>query len=165
MMWQEDIKRELKTWLEAFLYLAIIASVVMGIFLATGLLSAARGDQMIEETLPIIAMAESSNRPWVVSKDGGYGLYQITTPCLKHFNKINKTNFVLDDMLNPVLCKRVATWYLEYLKGTLGIHYNQQTLILAYNWGIGNVKKHSYKIPNWAKNHPNKIYRKILGGC
>lgn len=120
------------------------------------------GDQIIEKTLPIIAMAESSNRPWKISRDGGYGLYQITIPCLKDYNREKKTSLLLKDMLDPVLCKRVTTWYLKKLKGLLGAHYNEQTLILSFNWGIGNVKRHSYKIPRWAKKHPNRIYRRVF---
>jgi len=139
--------------------LAIVVALLM--FFSTNR-TLAYGDQIIEKTLPIIAMAESTNNPNAISSDGGYGLYQISDPCLKDYNRANKTEFVLENMLDPVLCEKVAKWYLEHLKKRLGKHYNQQTLVLSYNWGFRKVKKNDYKIPNWAKKHPNRIYRQVF---
>ncbi len=138
----------------------VLALIVASIFFSSPTL--AHADQIIEKTLPIIAMAESTNNPCAISPDGGYGLYQITESCLEHYNKVNKTNFSLENMLNPCLGEKVTRWYLNHLKKRLGSHYNQQTLVLSYNWGFKKVKRNDYKIPNWAKKHPNRIYRQVF---
>ena len=115
-----------------------------------------------KDLLPMIAQAESGGRQRIISEDGGYGLHQITLPLLKDYNRINKTNFKLDDMLSKRLNTKVAKWYLVWLNNYLtkyGYPNDKLRIVVAYNWGIGNLRRNKFRVPDWFKHHPNKVYR------
>lgn len=99
-----------------------------------------------EIDLSIISKIESSNRPSVIGDDGkSYGLFQIHPPVVKEFNHFKKENLKHSDMLNPVLARRVASWYfferIPAIQKWLGIPTNNTTLLGCWNAGCGNVKK------------------------
>jgi len=116
----------------------------------------------VEELLPMIAMAESSGDPSAISADGGYGLYQITRPVLSDYNRVHKTAYTLNDLLSPKLNTRVAMWYLKWIDKQLtkaSYPNDSVRLVVAYNWGLGKLKRNGYRVPDWFMTHPNKVYR------
>ena len=117
---------------------------------------------IIDDLLPIISAAESTDRDWIVSRDGGYGRYQITVPVLVDYNIKHKTNYMLIDMLSPRESELVVKWYLNWLNNYLtkyGYKDDNLRILVAYNWGIGNLRKNNFRIPGWFITHNNKIYR------
>ena len=114
-----------------------------------------------DELLPLIILAESSGREQAVSPDGGYGLCQITAPLLTDYNRVNKTAYTLNDMLSADLNKKVALWYLRWLNSYLtkyGYPNDSLRILVCYNWGVGNLKRNDFRVPDWFMRHPNKVY-------
>lgn len=87
-----------------------------------------------------IKQIESGGNPKAYNKrSGARGLYQITPICLAHYNDENLRNFSMDDMFDPEKNERVATWYFAWLERQ---DLDDVEQIIAYNWGIGNLKKY-----------------------
>ncbi len=118
--------------------------------------------ELIDELLPIIKAAESSGRSWAVSRDGGYGLYQVTAPVLADYNRNHKINYMMEDMLSPKMSEEVVRWYLGWLNNYLakyGYSDDKLRIVLAYNWGIGNLRRNDFRVPSWFIGHRNLVYR------
>lgn len=123
------------------------------------------GRSVEDDLLPVITMAESANRPHIISRDGGYGLCQIQKPTLEHYNKVHHAKLTTRDLLDGATNKKVARWYLSWLNGQLGKsgYKNDKARILcAYNWGLGNLKRNGYVVPAWFWRHKNKVYYAYL---
>ena len=134
---------------------------IITIFLLLTIINNSKAN-IIDDLLPIISAAESTDRDWIVSKDGGYGRYQITAPVLADYNINNKTNYILMDMLSRQESELVVRWYLNWLNNYLTKHgYKDDNLriVVAYNWGIGNLRKKKFRVPGWFITHNNKVYR------
>ncbi len=99
----------------------------------------------IRINLQAVGSIESDNNPFAVnSRTGCYGLYQISEICLRDFNQINRTQYAVDDLLDPRVNEQIASWYFDRLKGLLrryDIPVSVTTLLASYNWGIGNVAR------------------------
>jgi len=121
--------------------------------------------QTRERLIPIIIQAESSGNPNAVSRDGSRGLFQFTEPTWTWASEQAFGRALsFDDAFDPVKSRRVAEWFIDWLARQIDGHYSDALMIASYNWGIGNVKRNGYRIPDFLKNHPNKIYREILKG-
>lgn len=93
--------------------------------------------------LGIIRIIESDNNPLAFNrKTKCYGLFQISEICLADYNQLNNTNYEPANLLDPLLNEKIAAWYFKRLHQLLS-HYKipvtVTTLLVSYNWGIGNV--------------------------
>lgn len=94
------------------------------------------------------AYTESRLRPDIVNSKGAYGLFQIMQPALDDYNRVNKTNYTLEDMKNADNNIKVRNWYMNYLsnlgfinKGDIQSDSVEMYKVLAsFNAGAGNVK-------------------------
>lgn len=109
-----------------------------------------------------VIKAESSNNPNAVSIVNGestaIGLTQVLkldhpkgSP-LKDYNSEFNTNYTTDDLFKPDVSLAVGEWYLnnkipQMLK-TYNIADTDVHRLMAYNWGIGNLR-------NWVNNGSN----------
>lgn len=90
----------------------------------------------------------------------GYeGFPQTKFSTVKSVNKKNGTNFTMKDMYDA---KRSAQFIHYYVKGLResDLIKNDQDLIIAYNWGIGNLgkyKKGIKKLPKQSKDYVSMI--------
>ncbi len=90
---------------------------------------------------------ESSGNPLAYNKHSkARGLMQITPIVLKEWNKFNAQKHTSDDLFNPEINKKIGEWYLDRIKDHYLPHYkieqNIDNILIAYNWGIGNLKKY-----------------------
>jgi len=117
------------------------------------------GAEEIDNLLKTISLAESSGGKFLKG-DGGnsIGVYQISNICLKHYNQTHKTKYTKKDLYNEKINRKIARWYLNWLKEQLIKHnkFSIKRWIFAYNSGLSNALKKP--IP---KSHPNKIYTGI----
>ncbi len=106
-----------------------------------------------------IATIESSNNPKAINKKtGARGLCQLMKPTWEEITRKMGVNYSWDDALDSAKNLEVATYYfnveiprlLKYYK----IEDNVINRLVAYNWGIGNLKK------IYEKNN-KKIYQKL----
>jgi soluble lytic murein transglycosylase-like protein len=78
-------------------------------------------------------------------RSGARGLYQITPICLEDFNKVNHTNYSLNQLYDPQINSMVAYWYLQERIPSLFKAYNLpdtvRNRLWAYNAGIGYLKR------------------------
>jgi len=153
--------------------IGMVTAVAVGFFLCFNLwpwvgleYPCSEGHAYVESLLPWVRTAESGGDSRAVSPDGrAWGLYQITSPVLVEFNEAHGSFYGLGDLYNAKLNEHIARWYLNRLNRWLGSHgYKNDTprLILAYNWGMGNLKSNEFRIPDWARRHPNRTYRKLI---
>jgi hypothetical protein len=144
------------------------------ILLASSLCVAETDSDFAKSLIPIIIQAESSGDPY--ASDGhSYGLCGISLSVLKDYNdygdrffdrSINRA-YTLVDLYKPKVNTEICQWYLErIISFWLPEKYSRSKphIIAAYNWGIGNLRKNKWRVPNNFKNHPNLIYRKIYRG-
>ena len=119
-------------------------------------------EDIISSVLPIISMAESTNRAWVVGSAGEAGKYQISPILLsdynnrlsKHRNPV-KYEHLFNENVNEMICR----WQINNIISALKKHnlcVCKAHICFGYNSGISNMIK--YPIP---KNHKNLIYQKI----
>ena len=109
-----------------------------------------------------IKMIESSGDPTAFNKkSGARGLYQITPICLREWNSNHwREQYTLDDLFDPEINYRIANWYMNikipfYLR-VYGIEDIPENRVIAYNWGIGNLRKYirgRKTLPKETKNY------------
>lgn len=94
------------------------------------------------------AYTESRLRPEIVNDKGAYGLFQIMQPALDDYNRVNKTNYTLEDMKDADNNIKVRNWYMDYLsnlgfidKGDIqSDSVGMYKVLASFNAGAGNVK-------------------------
>lgn len=120
--------------------------------------------------LEAIAQIESSGNPLAHNtRTNARGLFQITPVCLDDYNAFHKEagSAKIGDLFNARVNRFIAQWYLETRIPALLRHYGfevtVETVLMAYNWGIGNmVKKGFNAIPKETQDYIQK-YRKLTG--
>jgi hypothetical protein len=105
-----------------------------------------------------IAEIESNNNPQAFNEDANaIGMYQITYPVLSDFNAMHPLDwrYNMSDMYNAQDSWGVANWYLNseipnYLIG-YGIEDTIRNRLIAWNWGIGHLRKWYHQGHHWNK--------------
>ena len=96
--------------------------------------------QLDKNNLPIdlalVPLIESANNPAAKSPKHALGLWQFMPNTAKEFGLISKDK--KDFRKNVIHSTEVAMDYFKYLHGQLG---DWNLVLIAYNWGIGSVKK------------------------
>lgn len=125
---------------------------------------------MIEIIMSIIIIIESDGNPLAYNKKtGARGLCQITEVCLKDYNDHHQVKYNKEDLWNPEINIKIGNWYynkripamLKYYK----IPDTVENRIIAYNWGIDNLKKwykkggDYNKLPKETQNYIRKYYK------
>jgi hypothetical protein len=111
----------------------------------------------------VLAQIESSNNPKAYNKySGAIGLFQITHICLSDYNSIRYHNVTMNDLYNPDVNYKVASWYLEvkipeYLK-YYKIEDTLENRLVCYHAGIQAVV-----LGKWTKETVNylKKYKEL----
>lgn len=137
---------------------------ILGLIILAGLVMAAasRGD-IVDRLLPLVKLAESSGDPEAIG-NGSYGLYQITSVLLDHFNQVCRTEYTVADLFDPAINEEIARWYLGWINSYLtrkGYPNDIPRIIYCFNTGVGKLRENGFQIPAWCLHHPNHIYRKI----
>lgn len=83
-----------------------------------------------------IAMTESSGNELAESYCAR-GLTQITHSTLQDINKLAGTSWSFNDLFKPEISLRAGEFYVNHLQKNFS---SEALTILAYSWGIGNVK-------------------------
>ena len=92
-----------------------------------------------EVDMEAIKQIESSGNPLAFnSHSKARGLYAITPICLKHFNMANKTSIKPSELFNQDINTKVSVWYFGWLKGRCS---SITEVLIAYNWGLGNLRR------------------------
>jgi len=86
--------------------------------------------------LALVPLIESANNPAAKSPKHASGLWQFMPNTAKEFGLISKDK--KDFRKNVIHSTEVAMDYFKYLHGELG---DWNLVLIAYNWGIGSVKK------------------------
>lgn len=138
----------------------MLEAVVVMFFLACALLLARNAWSAEAINLDAIMRIESEGNPLVYNKrSGAVGLYQITPICLRHYNEVHKTAFIMAELYEPAKNKAVAVWYFGWLAERLT---SVDDILIAYNFGIGNLRKYKkglVKLPDETRDYLTK-YRK-----
>lgn len=130
--------------------------------------------------VPIIIKIESNGNPNAVSEDGCIGLMQISPAVFIEYQKeqfklLSKdaeliSHWLLEDLFNPSINREIGTWYLKRIWFHYLPHYklNQtiENLLIAYNFGIGNLVKYKQgkiKLPKETRDYISK-YNKLVKG-
>ena len=144
--------------------LSYTIAIIIGMAVMIGILSLCKGCYADIINLDIIKQIESSNNPLAYNKTTkATGLYQITPICLREYNNYNKADYILSDMYNPVLCYKVAEWYLNKRIPQMLKYYNKpitlEAVLISYNAGIAYVV-YNKPLPEETKNYIRK-YKQI----
>lgn len=105
-----------------------------------------------------IMLIETKMKP-IKNKLGFEGFPQTKNYIIKSINKRNKTNFTMEDMYNPSKSAEFIHYYLKTIARSDYVK-NLEDLIIAYNWGLGNLKKYKRgeeKLPKQTKDYINII--------
>ena len=153
----------------------VIGSILLAMALIIGLAGKAHAQEI---NLDIISIIESSGNNMAYNfKSGATGQYQITKSCLNDYNKHAAENGLtllnLMDMYEPKYAYMVSNWYLnEHIPDLLwdyGIPDTITSRLIAYNWGIGNLRKwfkrgcHWNKLPLETRNYVIKYFKELKG--
>jgi soluble lytic murein transglycosylase len=109
-----------------------------------------------------IAFAESSLNPFVVSKDGGTGLYQFMPKTWAWATaKLYGRPVSFSEARNLKINAEVGLWYISWIQKTLKQegHYSEAGVVYCFNHGIGNFRERGYKVP---EGHRNGVYNKYF---
>lgn len=107
----------------------------------------ARKDEDIELNINSFKQIESHGYPRAYNRrSGARGLMQIVPSVLKEWNHLHPSQeYNLDDLFNSRINVKIGTWYLDRIKNHYLPHYgikpSIENIIIAYNWGIGNLQK------------------------
>jgi hypothetical protein len=124
--------------------LSYTIAIITGLAVMIGILSLCKGCFADIIDLDIIKQIESSNNPLAYNKTTkATGIFQVTPICLLEYNNYNKTDYILSDMYNPILCHKVAEWYLNKRIPQMLKYYNKpvtlETVLVCYNAGVAYV--------------------------
>lgn len=123
-----------------------------------------------EVNIEKIISLESSGEAGVYNvSEKAAGLMQIRQGCLQDWNMSHwREQYDTQDLFDPDVNVKIGTWYINkkipmYLK----FYKLEDTIdnrLMAYNWGIGNLRKHhldkSIPIPQVTKDYLKK-YRRL----
>lgn len=114
-----------------------------------------------------VEIIESNGNTMAISIKDAKGIMQITSICLKDYNQLNNKNYTKDDLFNPYINKKIATWYIQkripQLLKSNKLKVNVQNILITYNGGIeeairfnktGNLNKET-------QNYLNKYFKNI----
>lgn len=126
-----------------------------------------------------VIKSESSFNPNAVSNRGAIGLMQIMPDTGRYLTGDPKSSWKNDKLRDPAYNLRLGISYLKRLEGLFG---QKKRVLIAYNWGPGNLeralKKSDGKIPDqtlkyaskiesdhlsWKSSFGKKLYLDILG--
>ena len=93
--------------------------------------------ERLPEWLALIPEIESNYDPKAVSKKGAAGIWQLMPNTARAFGL--RVDGSVDERLDPVKSTEAAVRYLKYLKSKFK---SWLAVLIAYNWGEGNVLKH-----------------------
>lgn len=118
--------------------------------------------EAVEINMDIIKRIESSGNPHAFNaSSGARGLYQVTPILVKEFNRMNNTGYRNDDMYIPVVCEKVAVWYISkripQMFKSFGIKDTVENRLIAYNAGIKAVK--TGIVPRETRNYIRRYNR------
>jgi soluble lytic murein transglycosylase-like protein len=108
-----------------------------------------------------VIKSESTFNKQAVSNVGALGLMQILPDTGKYISRKNSIDWLGETKLtDPSYNIRLGIAYLKYLEGYFG--QNREHILVAYNWGPGNMlsalKKQS-NLPSGPKNYARTIMR------
>jgi len=126
-----------------------------------------------DKIVPIVIQIESSGNPYAVSEDGCIGLMQISRAVFIEFCEKENDDYYTSDLesydfilFNPDRNKEIGTWYLKRIWNHYLLHYkleqNIENLLIAYNFGIGNLVKYrkgKVKLPAETRNYLLRYYK------
>jgi len=144
--------------------LSYTIAIITGLAVMIGILSLCKGCFADIIDLDIIKQIESSNNPLAYNKTTkATGLYQITPICLMDYNIAHKTLYDIEDMYNPILCHKIAEWYLNKRIPQMLRYYNKpitlENCLVAYNAGIAYIV-YNKPLPEETVNYIRK-YKQI----
>ena len=99
--------------------------------------------------LEAIIKIESGGNPNAFNeRSGARGLCQITKVCWEEFNHFKGRvpfNPKIEELFDPWMNRKVADWYLNTRIPEMLVAFNIpvtiDNILIAYNWGIGNLAK------------------------
>lgn len=128
--------------------------------------------------LDIIADIESGGNPLAYNRESGAtGEFQITPILLKSYNANHDDGYhfkySMDDLFNSDYAVLIAKWYLNEKIPDYLIRYRIPDTItsrlIAYNWGIGHLRKwfkhgsHWNQLPKETRNYVIKYFKELKG--
>lgn len=108
------------------------------------------GDTVIDPNrvnIAIVAQIESSGNPQAHNvREDARGLCQIRPGVLHDYNRAHKTTYRMSALWEEDVNRYVCDWYINakipMMLSRYGLSDNVKNRILAYNWGIRNVRKY-----------------------
>ena len=163
---------------------AIIIITIVALYSLIALVSCEGAEIDISKIIQI----ESSGNPNAYNKSSGaIGLMQITPVCLEDWNtfksgkmygeiaRCNKNDcenytlfeyYNLGDLYNPTINVKIGTWYINeripQMLEAFDIPDTVENRLIAYNFGVGNLRKYlegEKKLPKETKNYILKYKR------
>jgi hypothetical protein len=137
----EEMEEEKKSNRNKYALVACLTFLVLFLFL----LFVLGGKAHASINMDFIAQIESSNNPNKYNKrSGAIGLCQVKPSALKDYDKTYGERHDKEMLFNKQFNQQVADWYINfkipaYLKH-YGIKDTDQNRLIAYNFGIGNLK-------------------------
>ena len=128
--------------------------------------------------LDIIADIESGGNPLAYNRESGAtGEFQITPILLKLYNANHDDGYhfkySMDDLFNSYYAVLIAKWYLNEKIPDYLIRYRIPDTItsrlIAYNWGIGHLRKwfrngcHWNKLPLETRHYIQRYFKELKG--
>lgn len=100
-----------------------------------------------EVNLAAIQSIESSGckNPCIGDSGKALGVFQLHQAVVTDYNRIHNTSYLHQDALDSTISLKIANWYLTSEIPRLLRHFKQpinlETVLTAYNMGVGNVIK------------------------
>ena len=169
----KEIEREVE-------YKAFMMAISMGLMLVLLFLCSVKAHASpVDINMDIITDIESSNEPLAYNKvSGAVGEYQLKQGVVYDFNRemfdnaVN-INYSLNDMYSPKKAGQVAQWFINNkIPSELRVYGIPDTVtsrLVAYNWGIGHLRKwfkrgcHWNQLPRETRKYIIKYYKELKG--
>ncbi len=91
--------------------------------------------------------------------DDSFGRWQITTVCMRAYNRSHLTEYTVKDLYNESVNYKIAYWYINQeiprMLQEHGFKVTNRNVIVAYNAGIKYVVK-KRKIPQITQDYIKK---------
>jgi len=110
----------------------------------------------LPEWLVLVPEVESGYDPRAVSSKGAAGIWQLMPATARAFGL--RVDEEVDERFDPIKSTEAAVRYIKYLKNKFG---SWLAVLVAYNWGEGNllklgeenILKYPYRLPSETRNY------------
>lgn len=168
----ESDKQTLRRNYEQSAFIVTVSILLCALIILLAFAGNAKAQDIDNKFIDAIAKVESNHTPSAFNaRSGAIGIMQITPIVLKEYNLHNRYKYKPEELFDLRVNTIVGSWYLRRIVSHYFTVYKipdtPDNICIAYNWGIGNLRKwlrngSDYsKLPRETSDYISKVRKEL----